>query len=441
MTLALTDMLSSNSDKAAVALHEPGKKASAYAFFPGCQMAAIHPRHVTAAYEYLREHLKGGTGLMLRCCGAPAQWAARRILLKMPWLHSERIGSAWAGPSWLSPCPTCFQTLKEHVPEMGLVLLWQVLAESVEARAPGARSNGARVAVHDPCTTRHEPEMHDSIRILLARLGYSIEELPLSRDKTECCGFGGLMSAANPSLAKDVARRRASQSTADYVTYCAMCRNALAASGKRVSYILDLFFTGYSPDPGSGESTWLFRTERKQVPPETDAPQILVGDEGREMEAYENIELRISDEVATRMEERRILREDIQKAIHHAEKTGNRLHSPVSQEIAPPSGPPWLLTGWNTARKGRVSGFTTPIATAWRLWRRGDRERNGGIALRERLGLTTNGGEVLVSTSVHVRYLGTTFSIDLLKCPRCGMVMVTGDCDRADGRSGASPRG
>jgi hypothetical protein len=35
------------------------------------------------------------------------------------------------------------------------------------------------------------------------------------------------------------------------------------------------------------------------------------------------------------------------------------------------------------------------------------------------------GGEVLVSAGVHVRYLGTTFSIDLLKCPRCGLVMVT----------------
>ncbi len=34
-------------------------------------------------------------------------------------------------------------------------------------------------------------------------------------------------------------------------------------------------------------------------------------------------------------------------------------------------------------------------------------------------------GEVLVSAGVHVRYLGTTLSIDLLKCPRCGMVMVT----------------
>src|SRR5208283_2650568 len=76
--LALADMLSSSSDKASLALHEPGKEVSAYAFFPGCQMAAIHPEHVKSTYEYLRTRLKGGTGLMLRCCGAPAGWAARQ---------------------------------------------------------------------------------------------------------------------------------------------------------------------------------------------------------------------------------------------------------------------------------------------------------------------------------------------------------------------------
>ena len=59
------------------------------------------------------------------------------------------------------------------------------------------------------------------------------------------------MAAANPSLAKDVAKKRASRSEADYVTYCAMCRNALASSGKRVLHILDLFFTGSEPSPST----------------------------------------------------------------------------------------------------------------------------------------------------------------------------------------------
>ncbi len=34
-------------------------------------------------------------------------------------------------------------------------------------------------------------------------------------------------------------------------------------------------------------------------------------------------------------------------------------------------------------------------------------------------------GEALISAKVQIRYLGTTFTVDLLKCPRCAAVMVT----------------
>ncbi len=46
------------------------------------------------------------------------------------------------------------------------------------------------------------------------------------------------------------------------------------------------------------------------------------------MEAYESIRLDISDEVLERMEERRILREDVQRVIHHAEAGGGCFVSP-----------------------------------------------------------------------------------------------------------------
>jgi hypothetical protein len=34
-------------------------------------------------------------------------------------------------------------------------------------------------------------------------------------------------------------------------------------------------------------------------------------------------------------------------------------------------------------------------------------------------------GDPLVSAKVNVRYLGTTFTVDLLKCTRCNIVMVS----------------
>ncbi len=342
---ALTDMVSSGSDRAAISLHEPGKETSSYLFFPGCQMAAIYPDHVGAAYNYLRAHLKGGTGLLLRCCGVPAEWAARTDLfmdalrgLKEDW---ERLGK----PIVVAACPTCHQTFKKYVPEMKVVMLWQILAESSDADLPRSSDAGTKLAIHDPCTTRHEPEMHDSIRALLTRLGYSIEELPLSRDKTECCGFGGLMSAANPPLAKDVARRRASESGIDYVTYCAMCRNALAMSGKRISHILDLCFPGSVPDPAAGRALGYSERSENRFRLKRTLLESLWGIKEEGMEGYENIDLHISDDVAARMEDRRILREDVRKVIRHAEKTGERLFSPTTERYRA-SFRPALVTYW-----------------------------------------------------------------------------------------------
>ena len=325
---ALNDMLSSNSDKAVLALHEPGKLTSKFAFFPGCQLSAIYPEHVTATYSYLRDHLKGGTGLMLRCCGAPAKWAARNDFFEDALHGLEEDWKGMGRPEMIVACPTCHQVFKEHLPHVGITALWTTLDDSLKGAQPRTKTFASNLAIHDPCTTRYEPDIQRDVRQLLTRMGVIFEELDLSRDKTECCGFGGLMAAANPSLAKDVAKKRASRSEADYVTYCAMCRNALASSGKRVLHILDLFFTG--SEPGSSTRKALGHSERHEnrYHLKQKLLKTLWEEKPRTMEEYEKIVLHISSDILERMEERRILREDVQKVIEHSEKTGAKLFNP-----------------------------------------------------------------------------------------------------------------
>lgn len=48
------------------------------------------------------------------------------------------------------------------------------------------------------------------------------------------------------------------------------------------------------------------------------------------MDAYEDISLIISDEITRLIEHRRIMKEDLQKTIHHAETTGEKLINPAS---------------------------------------------------------------------------------------------------------------
>ena len=141
-------------------------------------------------------------------------------------------------------CSTCHHLFKTHYTEVQTVSLWELLDQVGLPSHDMAAPADPVVTVHDPCTSRHFAEMQGSIRELLRRLGYDIEELKLGREMTECCGFGGLMSAAAPALATQVAVRRAHESDLRYVTYCAMCRDALRAVGKNAVHILDIVFKG-----------------------------------------------------------------------------------------------------------------------------------------------------------------------------------------------------
>jgi Fe-S oxidoreductase len=92
---------------------------------------------------------------------------------------------------------------------MESVSIWQVLEEAGLPRTTCAAS-GATVAVADPCITRHQPETRERVRRIARTLGVTIDELLLSGDKPECCGYGGLMFNANPKLARDVIYHRTS---------------------------------------------------------------------------------------------------------------------------------------------------------------------------------------------------------------------------------------
>ena len=74
-------------------------------------------------------------------------------------------------------------------------------------------------------------------------LGYNVEELENSREKTRCCGFGGMIVPAVPGVAKRVMERRACETTTGHmVTYCAACRESMEKGQADALHILDLVF-------------------------------------------------------------------------------------------------------------------------------------------------------------------------------------------------------
>ena len=319
---ALRDMAHSRSDAAAFARAQPGHATTSTAFFPGCQLAASSPWHVERIYAHLKDKLAGGVGLIMDCCGAPAHWSGRRAL------HDEvkaGLREKWEGlgrPEIVTACSTCLKMLGEFHPEMTARSLWTVIAETGWPDGVKPRSAGT-LAIHDPCTSRHAAEVQRAVRSLAAGLGATVRELT-GPELTTCCGFGGLASFANREVADKIVDRRIGESTDDYLTYCAMCRDNFARRGKRSVHLLDLVF----PVPGGGDPAarpdpGYSRRRDNRVRLKARLLRELWGEEMSE--PVPEIDLIVSEAVRADMERKMILVEDVARTIAEAEATGKKL--------------------------------------------------------------------------------------------------------------------
>ncbi len=323
---ALRDMAFSQGEHFALARNAPGTTASDVVFFPGCQLSGASPEQVLQAYRYLVTALPEGTrvGLLLGCCGAPAEWAGRRDLFAENLTVLRESLAGMGDPKLVLACSSCHQSFRASLPDVEVESLWEVMA----ARGiPAGAANGAgrTVAIHDACATRHEQGLQDSVRTLLADLGYLVEELPRSRSQTTCCGYGGAQWLANREVADKVVARRVAESPLDYVAYCAMCRDFLARGGKPTAHLLDLVlgaeFDGRASEPARG---WSERHEnRARV--KRRALETIWGEHMDGPDAADLIVLHVSEEVRARLEDRLILDEDVRRVIAAAERSGRRL--------------------------------------------------------------------------------------------------------------------
>jgi glutamate synthase (NADPH/NADH) small chain len=323
---ALQDMAFSNSQKFALAHNAPGHQTSAYVFFPGCQLSASSPAYVEQAYAFLNGAFPSdGVGLMLRCCGAPADWAGRKDLFEASRQEFLTEYEKMGRPKLVLACSSCCQMFQKHYPGVEIVSFWTVF-DQLGLQKPAARQKfPAPLAIHDPCATRYESEIQDSVRSILHKLGCEVQELALSREKTECCSYGGLMWLANKPLAEMTVQRRINESPQDYITYCAMCRDFFARRGKRTLHLFDFIFGVPEEDLALAPAVGFSQRHENRARLKEKLLKDLWSEAMPEQDAFESIRLILPEAVQKMVEERLILVEDMQKVIEYAERTGKRM--------------------------------------------------------------------------------------------------------------------
>ena len=335
---ALQDMEFSNAPDVGFFRHQPGASKSAFAFFPGCQLPASLPGQTESLYRHLCDNLEGGVGFFLSCCGAPARWTGRPELTAKV---AGRIREQWevAGkPELILACSSCRAFFAAELPDIPVTPLWETLAAL--PMPANASASAAPLALHDPCVTRVDTRVQQSVRSIAERLGQQIEELELGRERTRCCGYGGLAAFAEPSVGKAYAESRAHDTQHTLLSYCIMCRDRLSLVGAPSLHVLDLLFPLFPTDEGSFEdylqqaatrpALGISLRQESRLAFRRGLLQKLWGEEPERNPSMENMVLHIADDVAARMEERRILHTDVKTVLLQAEENGGLFFNPAT---------------------------------------------------------------------------------------------------------------
>jgi NADPH-dependent glutamate synthase beta subunit-like oxidoreductase/Fe-S oxidoreductase len=246
---------------------DPGTGKAKQVFFPGCSLPGYHPDLVKAAYGYLRERLPH-TGIILDCCGAPSMLLGEEELQKQ---IAARVAAEFArlgAQELIAACAHCLRTLNDYCPEIKTRSLYEVMLEHGLPEAAHA-GEGAIFHVHDPCGARHMPVVQDAVRELALAAGHRLEEMDHNRERTICCGAGGLVPAVDNPLAKKMTAFRLSEASRDLIIYCATCRAKFVKAGRDSLHLLELLFNPHwreakAAAPHSPTKRWWSRWRLKR---------------------------------------------------------------------------------------------------------------------------------------------------------------------------------
>ena len=311
-----------------------GSGKTGYLFYPGCQLSATHTDIIGEIYKHVVGVIKAkeadnDVGLYLGCCGAPADWAGRFDLMPESVQKIHTVWEEMGEPTFILACSSCASTFEKYLPMIKTISLWEVF--NTYGLPTTDIKKGKRVlSIHDACASRHNSAVHESIRSIVKTLGYSIEELEYAKEKAKCCGYGGLVSNANPEQAAEFVADRISESEQDILVYCAMCKDAIVKGDKRAFHILDLIY-GTQEAPQKMPTLSERQNNRKRLKRQL-LKEIWNEEEEHAVDTTYEFTLHLSDEIVSLMEKRFILLSDVEKVVDHSLTCKERFFNPETSD-------------------------------------------------------------------------------------------------------------
>ena len=320
---ALKDMKFSNSEKFFVYRKEPKKDNIKNVFYPGCQLPASNPTYIEKIYKYLTGNIKEGVGIMLGCCGAPADWSGQKEKMEE---SVSLIRNAWIDlgkPTFILACSSCMSNFNKYMKDIDFLSIWEIMEKFELPELPAAER--LKLNIHDPCTSRHT-KMQDSIRNILSKLNHNVNELKYSKELTKCCGYGGLVYFANREQSEDFINDRIRESNDDLLVYCTMCKDLFTSKGKRTYHMFDLFFSDNIGEIALQKMPTLSKRQYNRMYVRNNMLKNIWGEET--VYEDEKYNIKISDEAKAKMEEMYIVFTDVKKSVENSIEKKERFFDP-----------------------------------------------------------------------------------------------------------------
>ena len=218
-------------------------KNKTYGFMPGCSLASYSPENVEKTIAYLNSVFPKFSAFQ-KCCGKPTKYLGQEKLFKERFQSLESDIKNLNIEEMIVACQNCKVTLNE---ENSVIThsLWQILPLiGLPEQMIGKGKNSDIVfTIHDSCVTRKESEIQEGIRWIMDELGYKYVESKYSRERTLCCGSGGMVLAGNPEMGKRIIKRRVETlENNNVVVDCAECGSSIIKGGAKAWHILDLLW-------------------------------------------------------------------------------------------------------------------------------------------------------------------------------------------------------
>ena len=256
---------------------------------PGCSLSASRPQQALQAYQHLQSIYDEPVGLLLTCCGKPTKYLKQPRLYRKRFHHLENKITQSGADEIITACQNCLQVLRQGNPQFKVSSLWTCLAEQgLPETSKFISQTPVTCHVQDSCATRQYPEVKQSARHLMTRLGVKYVEVDDAKGQILCCGQGELMGSSVSDPASFLRKRASRFDKHPVMTYCAGCQEAVQRGGQSSHHLLDLIFpdeTGNSfpvSQPPSLLTKWknrrLFTTEAVLM---TVSHQLTPADDGQ----------------------------------------------------------------------------------------------------------------------------------------------------------------